>query len=251
MTGESGDAIDQCRPFEPPPRLVLFDLDDTLGDYASARTSRLRRAFHPHLEDVVIADREATITRMIAASIELSPHGTEHFPTLFERFGIAAPEAPAAAARWYTGNRFFDLRLFDDAVSTLSALRHVATRTGARERRRLGIVTNGPPDVQRDKVELLGLADLVDFVVISGEVGVEKPDPRIYAEALRRGGATVDEAVFIGDAPQFDILGAHNAGMRSIWVNRTGARWSYGDHQPTCEVGNLTSVVRLLGSGTD
>lgn len=243
--------IGYCRPFVPPPRLVLFDLDDTLGDYASARASRLRRAFGPHLDQTANADREVTIARMIAASIELSPHGTEHFPTLFERFGITSPEAAAVAARWYTRNRFFDLRLFDDAVSTLEAVRNVATPAGARGPRRLGIVTNGPPDVQRDKVELLGLTDLVDFVVISGEVGFEKPDPRIYAEALRLGRATVDESVFIGDAPQFDILGAHNVGMRSIWVNRTGARWAYGEHQPTCEVENLASVVGLLGSGTN
>lgn len=247
----TSEPIGYCRPFEPPPRLVLFDLDDTLGDYAAARASRLRRAFGPHLETTDDGEREATMARMIVASIELSAHGTEHFPTLFEQFGIATPHAATAAAQWYTRNRFYDLRLFDDAVSTLNALRSVPTASALEAPRRLGIVTNGPPDVQREKVELLGLTDLVDFVVISGEVGVEKPDPRIYAEALRIGGATVEDAVFIGDAPQFDILGAHNVGMRSIWVNRTGARWSYGEHRPTCEVDNLTSVVRLLGSGTN
>ena len=248
MTSEAGQSVGSCRPFVPPPRLVLFDLDDTLGDYATARARRLRRAFGPHLEAIEVADREGTIARMITASIELSPHGTEHFPTLFEQFGITAPDAASVAAEWYASNRYFDLRLFDDAISTLSALRSVTTPSGARERRRLGIVTNGPPDVQREKVTLLGLTDLVDFVLISGEVGIEKPDPRIYAEALRLGGASVDDAVFIGDAPQFDILGAHNSGMRSIWVNRSGEQWAYGEHRPTCEVKDLTSVVPLLGS---
>ena len=251
MTSEPGQSVGQCRPFVPPPRLVLFDLDDTLGDYASARVSRLRRAFSPHLEATEVADREETIARMIAASIGLSPHGCEHFPSLFEQFGISSPDAATVAAEWYRRNRLFDLRLFDDAISTLSAVRYVAAPSGARVPRRLGIVTNGPPDVQREKVALLGLTELVDFVLISGEVGFEKPDPRIYAEALRHGRALVDEAVFIGDAPQFDILGAHNSGMRSIWVNRGGAEWAYGEHRPTCEVKDLTSVVPLLGSVMD
>lgn len=253
MTVELGftDSGCQPQPFAPLPRLVLFDLDDTLGDYAAARASRLRRAFMPHLLRAEASEIEATLVRMIAESIEVSPHGADHFSTLFARFGINAPEAASAAALWYTSNRFYDLRLFHDAVSTLKAVRFMRSSTGAPERRRLGIVTNGPPDVQREKVAFLGLAELVDFVIISGEFGVEKPDPRIYAEALRLGGACADETVFVGDAPRFDILGANNAGIRSIWVNRTSERWADRDHRPTCEVADLTSVIPLLGSPVD
>jgi putative hydrolase of the HAD superfamily len=242
------DAAVQSCAFASPPQLVLFDLDDTLGDYATARASRLRRAFQPHLGAATASDPEAMIEAMIAESIKASPHGSEHFPGLFRRFGIDAPEAARAAALWYRTNRFYDLRLFADAIATLTALRTFPTGDGLCRRRRLGIVTNGPADVQRDKIDLLGIRDFVDFIVISGELGAEKPDPRIYAEALKLGGATAEETVFVGDAPLIDILGAKNAGMRSIWVNRTGEPWSIHDHAPTCEVTDLTSVVALLGT---
>lgn len=242
------DSTGRSDPFAIPPRLVLFDLDDTLGDYAAARASRLRRAFSPHLRGQDGTDLEATIETMIAESIKVSPHGADHFPRLFEQFGIESPEAAQQAVEWYRTNRFYDLRLFVDARLTLTALRSYRTADGSCRVRRLGIITNGPADVQRDKVDLLGLRALVDFVIISGEFGVEKPDPRIYEEAMRLGGATPDATVFVGDAPQIDILGAKNAGIRSIWVNRSGERWAVPDHAPTREVSDLASLLTLVGS---
>ena len=74
--------------------------------------------------------------------------------------------------------------------------------------RGVGLVTNGPADVQRDKIDLLGLWPEIDFAVISGEVGVEKPDPAIFREALRAGNATAADAIYIGDSPEFDMDGA-------------------------------------------
>jgi putative hydrolase of the HAD superfamily len=227
---------------------VLFDLDDTLGDYASARASRLRRAFQPHLRPATTLEIEAMLEQMIIESISVSPHGADHFPQLFSRFGLDDPSAARAAAEWYRANRFYDLRLFEDAVATLSALRSFREPDGTCRRRGLGIITNGPADVQTEKVDLLKIRDLVDFIVISGEFGSEKPDVRIFDEALRLGGVAAAEAVFVGDAPQIDILGARNAGIRSIWVNRTGERWSIQEHRPRCEVADLTSVIALVGS---
>ncbi len=236
-----------CQPITPPPRLILFDFDDTLGDYSSARASRLRRAFTPHLREVAGDDFEDVLARMMADSIAQSPHGSDHFPSLFRKFGIESREAAQAAARWYRTNRFFDLVLFEDAVETLAALRCIHDEHGTMDQRRLGIVTNGPTNIQRDKIELMGVTGLVDFVLISEEFGVAKPDPGIFFEAMRLGGASPEETVVIGDAPEFDILGANNAGLRSIWVNRTGAPWPDDHHHPTCEVTNLRSLVDVLG----
>lgn len=236
-----------CQPITPPPRLILFDFDDTLGDYSSARASRLRKAFSPHLGEVAGEEFEAVLARMITESIAESPHGSEHFPRLFREFGIESAGSAQAALTWYRTNRFFDLELFEDAVETLRALRSMQSEPGTSSPRGLGIVTNGPTKIQRDKLELMGIVGLVDFVLISEEFGVEKPDPSIFQEAMRIGGATAAETIVIGDAPEFDILGANNAGIRSIWVNRTGSAWSDPNHRPTCEVADLRSLVQLLG----
>jgi putative hydrolase of the HAD superfamily len=83
---------------------------------------------------------------------------------------------------------------------------------------RLGIVTNGPPDLQRTKISLSGLEELVEAVVISGEVGVGKPDQRIFRVALEALGVDAARAVMVGDNAQRDVAGARASGLRAIWV---------------------------------
>ncbi len=227
-------------PMVPVPRLLLFDLDDTLCDYATARALRLRIAFG--LDGV-----ERDFDRMIADSLAVQPHGADHFPDLFRRHGGVDPVAAARAMRWYRENRFHGLELFADAAAALSRLRRVRLETDALLERRIGIVTNGPAEVQRAKLKLLGVLDLVDFVVISGELGAWKPEPAIFAEALRLGGAIAAEGVFVGDSPEHDIAGARAAGLRAVWMNRTGAAWPAAAVRPDAEVRGLAEVVALLG----
>ena len=84
----------------------------------------------------------------------------------------------------------------------------------------LGVVTNGPCDLQCAKLDASGLRSYFGTVVISREVFVRKPDPRIFAMALDRLKVTTADAVFVGDTPKTDIAGAHAAGMKAIWLNR-------------------------------
>jgi len=64
------------------------------------------------------------------------------------------------------------------------------------------------------------LEGLVDFLLTSEEAGVQKPDPRLFHLALERGHACRTTAVVIGDSWALDVVGAHHAGIRSIWLNR-------------------------------
>jgi putative hydrolase of the HAD superfamily len=85
---------------------------------------------------------------------------------------------------------------------------------------RLGLVTNGPGDLQHQKIDRGGLKGCFGAAVISREVGVKKPDQRIFAIALDRLGVTASDSVFIGDMPKTDIIGARAAGLKAIWLNR-------------------------------
>lgn len=228
-------------PIAPPPRLVLFDLDDTLCDYAGARDTRLRIAFSRAL---AAAGRDGAIDLdgLIERSIALHPHGVEHFPDLLRHYGVEDDSAAAVAAEWYRSNRFHALELFEDAVQTLLAVRRIE------QVERVGLITNGPSEVQRAKIDLLGIAPYVDFFIISEEFGVAKPDPAIFAEALRRGGAAAHEAVFIGDSPDHDMAGARAAGIRSVWMNRAGHPWPLPAAPPDYQAPDLATVRRLLGA---
>ena len=224
----------------PAPSLILFDLDDTLCDYGGARTGRLRGALGSALAAAGIAD--ADIEAIIAESIEIHPHGSDHFPDLLARHGVSDTELAQEARRWYHSNRFLGLDLFTDARAVL---REVRALDGVRA---MGLVTNGPAEVQRAKISLLGLEAEVDFAVISGEVGVEKPDPAIFEIALERGGAPAGEAIYIGDSPEYDIEGARNAGIPSIWMNRTAAPWPLETPEPRHQVATLRAFVDFLKS---
>ena len=108
------------------------------------------------------------------------------------------------------------------------------------------VPAEAPADVQRAKVELLGIEQLADFVLISGEFGVWKPDPGIFVEALRLGGTAAEDAIFIGDSAEHDIAGARALAIRTIWVNRTGQPWTHDEPPPDLEVASLTALLPLL-----
>lgn len=219
--------------------LVLFDVDDTLCDYMGARALRLRLAFSAAFEAAGATPPDDMET-LIAESIAIHPHGTDHFAALLARYGVEHEDAVAEAQRWYQTNRFHGLCLFPDALETLAHVRAVGAG------RLVGLVTNGPADVQRAKIEELGLMRHVDFVLISGEFGIAKPEPAIFHEALRLAGVRAEHAIFIGDSPEFDIAGARASGIRSVWINRTGQAWPESWAAPDHELPDLTSLHELL-----
>lgn len=235
-------------PLDPKPRAVLFDLDDTLCDYAAARDARLRKAFTLAPDGAFQAREEIDLDQMVAESIMMHPHGCDHFEELFARYNIDDPQAARAAADWYRGNRFHGLRLFPEAADVFQAVRNALARNGPSSPRPIGVVTNGPVEVQRAKLKLLGVDSLVDFAIISEEFGVAKPDPRIFLEALRLAGVTSGEAVFVGDSPEFDMLGARAAGIPAVWLNRHGLPWGEFGPPPVRQICSLGELPVLLGS---
>ncbi len=224
--------------------LVLFDLDDTLCDYSLARMRRLSRAFADafRAHDRPLSD--ADLSRLIARSIELHPHGTDHFPELLAAHGIG-PDAVAAVQAWYRTNSLEPLARVSEARAALAAVRARAGGPG----HGLGIITNGPAGIQRRKIDLLGVEPLVDFIIVSGEFGVEKPDPAIFHEALRLGGVGPGEAIYIGDSAEHDIAGARAAGLTPVWVQRDGAPWVADGPEPDLRIRDVREVASALAMG--
>lgn len=219
--------------------LVLFDLDDTLCDYAGARALRLGTAFAAALESIPAGRERPAVDALIEASIAIHPHAADHFPEVLRPHGVST-EAARAAIAWYRANRYHGLKLFAETTEVLAALRASAPS------RPIGLVTNGPAETQRAKIALLELEGLVDFAIVSGEFGVEKPDETIFVEAMRLGGAAPESTIFVGDSPTHDIAGAKNAGIYAAWVNRTGAPWTLGDPRPDATISTLHDIVDLV-----
>jgi len=88
----------------------------------------------------------------------------------------------------------------------------------------LALLTNGAPDLQREKIAISGLESLFKVVTVSGELGVGKPHPAIFHQVLAKLGiSSLSAAVMIGNSLERDIAGARNTGIRCIWLHVPGA----------------------------
>lgn len=134
--------------------------------------------------------------------------------------------------------------LHDDALPTLDAL----DASGVR----IGVITNGDLDFQQNKVEQLGLTPRIERLVASGEVGVTKPDARIFEVACERFGVAAQEALYVGDRLTTDAIGAARAGLRGVWLDRVGGpehRRALPEEAVTLgvhRIGSLDQLARLL-----
>lgn len=119
------------------------------------------------------------------------------------------------------------------------ALEHLGRSFG------LGLLSNGASDLQREKIAGAGIGRYFDEILISGDIGVGKPKPRIFEMILSRLGVAAAEAVMIGNNLRTDIAGARDVGMTTIWLNRTHSLCDK-DITPDLEVANLAELQRIL-----
>jgi putative hydrolase of the HAD superfamily len=112
---------------------------------------------------------------------------------------------------------------------------------------RLGIVTNGRQDMQTAKIDSMKLESVVNCIVISGAVGVKKPDPRIYEIALASVGTIAAETLFVGDHPELDVRAPREAGMRTVWLD-TGTAWPREICRADHEIKSLEELIRIVSA---
>lgn len=101
-------------------------------------------------------------------------------------------------------------------------------------------VTNGNAELSR-----VGLAPLFVASIAALEVGVSKPDPRIFLAAAQAVGVQPHEVLHVGDDAVTDVLGACEVGMQAVWINRERAAWPHA-HKPHLEVADLGGLVEAL-----
>ncbi|HWH12807.1 MAG TPA: HAD family hydrolase [Solirubrobacteraceae bacterium] len=111
---------------------------------------------------------------------------------------------------------------------------------------RLGLITNGASCLQREKLDASGLAVHFDAIVVSGDLGVAKPDPAVFRRALTLLDADPRDATMVGDSLPRDVDGAIAAGIRGVWLNRAGASRPAG-RSDVIEIRTLDRLPDALG----
>lgn len=111
----------------------------------------------------------------------------------------------------------------------------------------LGLLTNGNSRLQRAKLRCLGLENAFDCVLVSSEVGADKPDPRIFRLCAQAMDLEPGQMAYVGDNPMADVQGAYNAGCIPIWV-RTSVGWGFPEVPRTpYEINDVSELEMLLG----
>lgn len=229
-------------------RAVLFDLDDTLF----AHRESVEAGIHAHRTSlggaVAAGERAAEFARWNALEEEhyhryLAGEVDFHEQRRARARGFVAPYGveldDASADAWFTdylGHYERTWRLHDDVAACLAAIAP----------RQLGIITNGELAFQTAKIVGTGLDALIplDAVVASGEVGVAKPDARIFALATAHLGVPASAACYVGDRLHTDAIGAARAGLLGVWIDRPGT----GTPEQLAEAAaEGVSVIRTLG----
>ncbi len=191
-------------------KAIFFDFDDTLGDRISYSTDCYRAILTEYsgiedplllesaVQDCVLWDEFGNISKN---------HVTE---MLKKEYGITLPIGNFP--EYWVNHQWRYAVPFEDSAETLQKLG---------ERYQLGVITNGPAEIQRLKLKQSGLEQYFppENIIVSGDFGISKPDPRLFLIACERLNVLPEEAVHVGDLYSRDVTGALRAGMQAVWIN--------------------------------
>lgn len=195
-------------------KVIFFDLDDTLYN-STDLSSKARRTAIEHMisKGLALNPDEAYQALMRVVNRYGSNYGY-HLDRFFTDELKQPPDNRmiAAGVIAYHHTKFVNMRPYPGTVETIIELRIRGCR--------LGIITDGLPVKQWEKLVRLGLDDFFNPVIISGDesVGIDKPDPRVFALALDKVKASPSEAMMVGDKLHTDVDGANRAGLTSVWL---------------------------------
>jgi putative hydrolase of the HAD superfamily len=225
-------------------RAVLFDVDDTLFDRDGAQKGILRVILQ-ELPDVFAGLPAEAISRAFdeSDSIAMREHDA----------GVLAEDFRGRRSKLFLHLLGLDEK-HADAVTALYAHRYptidapVAGAVSVVRRLAdtfpLGVVSNGFPDVQYTKLATLGIRDLFGCVVLSGELKIAKPDPRIFLHATDLLDTAPEDCLYVGDSYESDVVGAKRAGMHACWFNPRAL--PAADIKPDIQVHTLQNLLPLL-----
>lgn len=234
---------------------IWLDLDDTLIDFQANAHASLAQMYRdePLLRTLFPdADTWAHIYEThnhrlwdlySRAEITQPELRIERFRRPLAQAGLPDRQATETAERYDT--LYLDIlaeqrRMIPGAIELIKTLKSNSDV-------KLGILSNGFKEVQYRKIDNTGLAPLIDIVVLSDDIGINKPDPRLFDHAMRRAGdLSPSHHLMIGDNPSTDIAGAIGAGWNAIWFHRPDTFTDAAAPAGSIEIGTLDQVIDLL-----
>ncbi len=234
----------------PPIDTVLFDLDDTLHDDTAAYTAAAAR-----VASDVAADRGIDAGGLLDAYVAEANGfwkklSTEHLTTpihdartqlwydALAAVGVAESALARVCAERYNGYRADELELAPGAMDVLVALRERGCK--------IGIVTNGFAATHHEKIDRLALRAHIDGLFLADEMGMVKPDPRVFVHACEALGSVPERSAMVGDRYDRDITGAQEAGLFTVLIDVHAIPIPDGSPAPDATVTVIGDVLAVL-----
>lgn len=229
-------------------KAVVFDVDDTLYDLSTPFKEACRTVFPEDtgldLEGAFLASRrysDSVYASSLSGKISMEEMYIYRFENAFRDYGKKIDAQTALFFQAVYEQKQQEIKMTEAMKKLLENL------SG---KMKLGIVTNGPTQHQWDKVNALGVEQWIpkEHILISGEIGIAKPDTGIFAAELGRLDLQKEDVCYVGDSFENDIVGAKGAGWKAVWYNHRGHE-ATGDVMPDYIVRTEKELIVLLENG--
>lgn len=233
-------------------RGFLIDADNTLFDFDRAERAALLETLAAHGVEGYPADihlRYHAINHELwrefeAGRISQGRLRTERFVRLLQWLP-EHPREPGSSIGAVLSAYYLE------ALARKGYLRRFAREVLRRlsESAALVLITNGIAEVQRGRLAAAGIGPRFRSILISGEMGLAKPDPRFFARALHELRVPREKVLCVGDSPSADIRGGHAAGLATCWVAPRSAAYPPEEPTPDYWISDLRELTAFLPGG--
>ena len=236
-------------------KLVGFDLDDCLFDSTGLSERARIKGIDAMIDLGLNIKREKAISLIHEIVNEYGSNSSQHYDYFMRRLNelkildISKNFNPykyiAAAVMAYHKEKIESISLYDDVEPCLKKLRELNIKSA--------IISDGIPIKQYEKILRLNIHKLVDLVVISDEIGIRKPNPRLFTYCLEKFKVYGPETIYVGDNLDKDIVPANQNDIVSVYIHRGGKYDTYipkndltGNKKPDFEIFNLKEILQII-----
>ncbi|TFG16471.1 MAG: TIGR02253 family HAD-type hydrolase [Promethearchaeota archaeon] len=206
-----------------PIKLIGFDLDDCLFDSTGLSERARIKGIDAMIDLGLKLDRQKAITLLQEIVNEYGSNSSKHYDYFIRRlnrienFSISFNQQYkyiAAAVMAYHQEKIDSLVLYEDVKPSLKKIRDMGIKSA--------IISDGIPIKQYEKILRLQIDELIDLIVITDEVGIRKPNPKLFEYFLEKFGVKGNETIYVGDNLEKDIIPAKINGINTIYIHRGG-----------------------------
>ncbi|HEX55491.1 MAG: haloacid dehalogenase [Candidatus Altiarchaeales archaeon] len=223
-------------------KAIFFDIDDTLYDSTLQTDMARRNTIRAMIEAGLEIEEDEGIKALNEIVEKFGSNYGYHLNELLREFGYEEnPRIIAAGIVAYHSTKIAYLVPFPDTIPTLLKLRDLGYG--------LGVITDGIAVKQWEKLIRLGLQHFFDSVIISEEIGIEKPNPEMFKIAARKIKCKPEEAIMVGDRIDKDIVGANKVGMLTVQLmhgKHMDEIPKNPDEEPDYIISNLRDILKVL-----